>query len=275
MYSDYEGRYIIQQNVVLEGFKDATCFESDSFVYEVIRVVEGRPLLFKSHIRRLMQSIELLKWPKLNGIESLNQQLKQVIALNQIVNQNIKIRVDLRKGQLFTIVYPIHSRYPSESLYQTGAKAGIFEMERTDPNAKAFTQHMLQVRTALEASDCQELLLLNHKGCITEGSKSNVVFMRGNQLHSALERDILLGITRSVLKHAIVGSSFEWIEHELHLDALENFDGAFLTGTSIHLLPLHSVKHITYATEINPSFLALKTLFLKQIEREHEEDFNV
>lgn len=275
MYSDYEGQYIIQQNKVLNGFKDAKCFESDGFVYEVIRVVEGRPLLFKSHIQRLMHSIELLNWPTLDGLEQLNQQLKQVISLNEIVNQNIKIRVDLWNGQLFTMVYPIHSRYPSEALYLSGARAGIFEMERTDPNAKAFNHRMLQVRTALEASDYQELLLLNHKGCITEGSKSNVVFLRGNQLHSAPESDILLGITRSVLKHAISDSSFEWIEREIALGDLEHFNGAFLTGTSIHLLPLHSVAHITYETETNPSFLALKALFLKQIEREHEEDFNV
>lgn len=273
MYSDYEGKYFIQQGKLFSDINDVQSLNKEGFIYEVIRVLDGKLLLFRSHISRLQQSIRLKGWPELNETEQICEGLKQLIALNAIENQNIKIRVDLVENELCIILYPVHSRYPSKALYHDGALTALFAIERNDPNAKAFDHNMLIAREALAQSGLQELLLVNHLGHVTEGSKSNVVFMKGKTLYSAPEKDILLGITRVVLKHAVKNSDFEWIEEPVHKDELDGYDGAFLTGTSIHLLPIHAIGDVVYETEENLHFKELTALFLNQINREHEEDF--
>lgn len=273
MYSDYEGRVLIEQGVVIDEVSHTRFFGNEGFVYEVIRVLDGQPLLIRSHLERLKHSIELMAWPNLENAEVLMENIKKIIALNDIQNQNIKIRVDLWQAKLHIVIYPIHSRYPAPELYQNGALTGLYNMERHDPNAKAFDHTMATAREMLQKSGLQELLLVNSEGCITEGSKSNVVFLKGKCLYTAPEKAILLGITRSVLKHAIEGSVYEWIEEPIHRHQLEQYEGAFLTGTSIHLLPIHQLDHILYKTELSPIFHELNQLFINQIYREHEEDF--
>lgn len=273
MYSDYEGQLVIQAGQVIEDPALVQCYGNEGFVYEVIRILHGRPLLFRAHFERLMRSIALKGWTHDFAFEALKNDLKQLVQRNQLINQNIKIRVDRVGENLQIILYPIHSRYPSESLYHSGAQTDCIAIERKDPNAKAFDNNMLRLRAKLEESGLHELLLINHEGCVTEGSKSNVVFIRGHQLYSAPEAEILLGVTRSVLKHAVQREQvFEWIEGPIPQTELQTFDGAFLTGTSIHLLPISHIGTISYDTPNLDAFAALKALFYRQIEKEHEED---
>ncbi len=272
MYSDYEGKFMMQQGKVIDEPSDAICFSTIGFVYEVIRVLDGKLLLFQSHLERLKHSIELLKWPALSHTNTLYSQLNQLIELNGIINQNIKIRVDFVSGELNTILYPIISRYPSPNLYHEGAATALYTMERNDPNAKAFDNQMLIVREALVQSGLQEFLLVDHQGNITEGSKSNVIFIKGNTLYSAPDKDILLGISRSVLKNAVNDTDFNWVEQPISAKEIQKFDGAFLTGTSIHLLPIHQIEDFLIETEKSRVFIKLTRLFLDQIEKENMED---
>ena len=69
-------------------------------------------------------------------------------------------------------------------------------------------------------------------------------FVKGDKLYTAPRGDVLLGITRKYIFQVCEELNVKIIEENIHIDDLKKLDGAFMSGTSVNVLPISSIDEI-------------------------------
>ena len=236
-------------------------------VYEVIRVIDGVPLFFEEHINRLGSSIELLGHKQPYDNETIKQHILKLLEINKCYNYNIKIIInalDSEKPNLF--VYYVVSSYPEAELYEKGAHTILYEAERDNPNVKVIAATFRErVNESIKNADAYEALLVNNRGEITEGSRSNVFFVKDDTFYTAPAGDVLVGITRNRIIQLCLKLGYKVMEEPVSINFLENIDGLFLTGTSPKVLPVATVDNRKYNSSENSAIKAVHDAYNKLI----------
>ncbi len=236
-YLIYNGEMIKTQN-----FDFAEHMKGNS-IYEVIRIINGIPLYLEEHIARLRKSAKLLGVNILKTDQELIYELKQVIKKNNIDNQNIKIICShLEEKTQYILLFCIDSYYPPKSVYLKGIKTILYKAIRKNPNIKATnTNQRESINQELEKKNAFEALLVNEENQITEGSRSNLFFVKGEKIYTSPSDTVLQGITRMKLLEVCKSNHIKVVEKNIEVDTLNSYDGAFLTGTSINVLPIQKI----------------------------------
>lgn len=236
-------RYFIQDNSVLE-IKDFQ-LNAGIEIYEVIRILEGVPLFLEDHLKRFYHSAWLchLEIP-VEGHE-IRAMLRKLVEINGIKEGNVRFSWCFGPGGFFQ-AYFIPCHYPDIQMVKKGVYCGLLQAERNDPNAK-----VVQV-TLRDAADQMirengfyEVLLVNQRGAITEGSRSNVFFLKKGVFFTSPEEDILPGITRQKVLELISGLGMKVIYKTTLINELTQVESSFLTGTSPKVLPVRRIGDIS------------------------------
>ncbi|MDF2840240.1 MAG: branched-chain amino acid aminotransferase [Clostridia bacterium] len=213
-------------------------------VYEVIRVIKGVPLFIEDHMVRLQRSAESLDSNLTEIIPNITADIKRLIQLNHQPEKNIKLIVyNLEKDIPDYIMCFIKSSYPSEDQYFQGIHTILVHAERDNPNAKIINNELrVMINQKLKECNAYEALLLNSRGEITEGSRSNLFFLVHGKIYTSPAEDVLIGITRKYIIEACRSLNLEIIEQPIPFSMLDYAEGAFITGTSPKLLPIASIE---------------------------------
>ena len=221
-------------------------------IYEVIRIIDGVPLFLEEHLERMRESASLVDY-KINKTNSeIKKDIKRLILENQIKNLNVKlICTDVEgMGQVFLSCF-IKSFYPPEEYYKKGVHTTLFHYERQNPNVKVqISAFNMEVAKRLKEKKVFEALLVSKAGYILEGSRSNIFFVKGDKLYTAPKEAVLLGITRKHIFQVCEELGIKIIEENIHVGDLDKLDGAFMTGTSVNVLPISTIDHI-YLDSVN------------------------
>lgn len=208
-------------------------------VYEVIRVISGVPLFIEAHLERMNQSLVLAGFTNRPDINSVKKTVRALTETCSVSQQNIRLNVWQEDGRIQWTGFFVESHYPEPCVYSQGVVTGLLHMERSNPNAKVWQNDLKQaVSQACEARNLYEMILVDSNGFISEGSRSNLFFTCGEKLITAPDESVLEGITRLKLLEIIRRENITLEKREISLSELDSFDGAFITGTSIHLLPV-------------------------------------
>jgi branched-chain amino acid aminotransferase len=212
-------------------------FENAGGIYEVLRVENGVPLFIEDHLERFYTSATLArKAIRFTQVE-ITRFIWELIHENQVLFGNILLSCKENLKAFF-----IPHKYPEPQWYQTGVRCGILKAERENPNAKVFqTPVRQQADKLMEKQNLYEVLLVDHFNRITEGSRSNVFFVKNDLLLTPPGNEVLLGITRqkTILLAKKAGIPFQ--EQDVALDDLLHFQAAFITGTSPKILPISQI----------------------------------
>lgn len=233
---------IINDEAVPSEKLDSYSGDKYTAFYEVIRIINGVPLFFEDHFARLKGSMAKLKYELNSSKKDIKNQIKVVCEQNGLTECNVKIIVLQDKEEQNILFFINKFYYPSPDEYNNGVACCTISLKRKNPNVKmihAGYKEELQ-RTVMEKK-AFEALLVNEEGRITEGGKSNVFFVKGEKIYTAPEDFVLIGITRQYVVDVCRKLGYEVIETLIGLDSLKNFDAAFITGTSIKVLPVRII----------------------------------
>lgn len=237
-------------------------------IYEVIRLIDGKPLFFQEHMERLIESANLLNWNIKPFFEDLKEDVKVLISKNQIGRDNIKLVLGEVQGKwpVWTI-FGVTGFYPPEEWYEIGVKTTLLEVERATPHAKVLNPELADKVDELRAkTDKFEALLVNGSGEITEGSRSNVLFLKGETLISPSTESALKGITRQKLLQVLEEEGLTLEERLIYRSDLNTFDACILTGTSIDLLPVSQIDDLVYTSSGNVVLKGLLAAYRRKME---------
>lgn len=203
-------------------------------VYEVLRVIRGIPLFIGDHLERFFHSARLAgKSIRFSPLE-IEASINSLITTNKVSEGNILISCKTNLKAFF-----ISHKYPHPAWYKTGVRCGLLNAERQNPNAKVFqTAVRKQADDLIESEGFYEVLLVDHFNRITEGSRSNVFFVKDNVVFTPPDDEVLIGITRQKTIVLAREAGITFYEEEILTGYLPRFDAAFLTGTSPKILPV-------------------------------------
>jgi branched-chain amino acid aminotransferase len=237
-------------------------------IYEVFRVDDYVPLFLKDHLYRLENSFKKLHIQYTLDHKSIIRYIETLIQADNIANGNIRISCLCINNQLKDfLIYYIPTYYPESKLYKTGVPTLLFEAERDNPNCKVeHTQVRKNAIIKIKEANVYEVLLVNHEGYITEGSRSNIFFIQNNIIYTAPQKVVLPGIIRSKVIHLIKQNGFQYEELNMPVSRLSNVESAFITGTSPRILPISEIGD--YLMNVNhPLLRQLICLLDKMIEQ--------
>ena len=232
------GENIIKNNIICDKSEYQP---SKDFIYEVIRVLDTKPIFPFEHYQRLIASNnnKSFSFDYNKFIENIHSLTK----INSITNCNIKIVCDGKNEYFFFI----KSHYPSKEDYRNGANVVLAFAERTNPNLKKLNVNFrIKTNLIIEKHNSFEALLVNEDGNITEGSRSNVFFIKNNEIFTAPDALVLKGVTRSKVIDVIEKMNLKINYTPLNYKEIELCDGAFLTGTSIDVFNIRSINNISF-----------------------------
>ncbi len=233
---------------------DINYTKNTTIIYEVFKLINGIPLFIEKHLERLKNSISILSLN--NNCANINIILSEITELSKLNNTlygNIELNfvfdID-KKNNPKRILGFIPHKYPGPVDYIEGVQTILLQAERDNPNAKVKgSQTRAIADMALKNNNVYETVLVNSNGHITECSRSNIFFIKGNIAYSAPENLILQGITRYYVVQAIKNIDIEIKIDLIHYTTLNKYDAAFICGTSPGILPISKIDNYTFDTQ--------------------------
>jgi branched-chain amino acid aminotransferase len=242
-------------------FDNSLVYEGDS-IYEVIRMVKGSPVFFYDHMDRLESSLRIQQKKMLADIHVLKRDIINLVKTERRKDINLKIVFNYNQDSSNYLVYFIEPIYPSEEQYKKGVKGILFYAERKDPESKVINHKLrssIYHKLILEGG--YEALLVNENNQITEGSRSNIFFLKGDTLTTAPDDKILNGITRKYILDICNDTKIKVNFMCIPVDSLNDYDAVFMTGTSPMVLQFNCIGDIYFNVRV-PLIEELRKLYL-------------
>ncbi|MBN2260360.1 MAG: aminotransferase class IV [Clostridiales bacterium] len=216
-------------------------------VYEVMRIIDGKILYFEDHMNRMELSLQFYVPGYQIDRDKIMGTIRMLIEKSNAKNDNIRIEGYLdAQNECHLIGFLLKGRYPDKTMYQEGVVVKTFNYMRKDPKVKSINHsYKKMLEGFIEKENIYEAILY-YENEVTEGSRSNVFFIKDGKVYSTFSKNVLLGITRAKLIETLNQINVELVEENILKSELEKYEVAFLTGTSIHVLPIRIIDEIEY-----------------------------
>lgn len=246
--------YLIVDHRLLPASEEETLDPvAPSSIYEVIKILDGIPIFFEEHMDRLKQSLRLSGVSMPFTEAAILSDIHRLVEANRCGRVNVKILLTRGPSRPGLRIYFIQAEYPDAGVYARGIRTILFSGERETPNVKTLKDSFKErVRAALTAASAYEALLLDEEGNITEGSRSNLFFLKEGRLHTPPAERVLLGVTRRKVMDLCRAHGITVTEECLHRSSLGELEGAFITGTTVDVLPVAAIGERTLESATLP-----------------------
>ncbi len=244
-------------------------------VFEGIRVYNGRIFKLKQHLDRLYRCAQAIRLNIHVSREEMTAIQRRCIEVNNLKDGYIRLVVTRGFGTLgldprrcptpgIICIADQIRLFPVEQ-YETGMRVIVANRPKTpieclDPRIKSLN-YLNNILAKCEAIDfgCDECIMLNLQGEITEGSGDNIFIVKdGTVFTPPSGAGILEGVTRDyVAKTLCPMLGLKCFERTLRLEDVLAADEVFLTGTAAEIIGVTQIDqhdgrgNITKATKLS------------------------
>lgn len=219
-------------------------------VFETLRVYPGAQIFgLPEHLSRLKYGLKTLNMQSPLSPRQMKDVLENILSLNYLTSAQVRLIVwqDPHRRQTHAAVMAFSYEPFLESQYRKGFKAAISSIRSKKcfalPRIKSidYTAFLRMYRQA-RSRGCDEGLLLNDRGELVEGSRSNIFFLTKSTLCTpALTSGCLKGITRGFVIRIAREIGLKVAPVRASVEDLLNADEAFLTNSLIEVMPLTAI----------------------------------
>lgn len=236
------------------------------YIYEVFRIIDAIPLFIEDHLDRFFHTTLLAGVDAGCDRECLLRDIKIVIRANGGGEGNIKIsKVPGKSATNNLLIYFTPHLYPTPEQFANGVGVKLLDAERKNPNAKVMDIPLrAETDQIKQADEVYEVLLVDQDGYITEGSRSNVFFIFGDEVITPPLEMVLPGVTRKHVMQLCETHNIGLSEEKVHRDDLLKVDSLFLSGTSRKVLPILRLDESIYPIN-NELLRSLMRLFNQHV----------
>jgi len=239
--------------------------QDNTNIYEVIRVINKKPVFLKEHFDRMKRSIELSNKNSKLQYTDYKMFVELLIKENNFENCNIRVSYVIKDEEIY-LMYFVKSYYPSHECYEKGIQVITVKKHRKDPNVKLYESDLREsIDKILSEKNAFEAVLINEDDTISEGSKSNVFFVKDDIIVTAKDSSVLLGVTREKVINICKRSGIKVEKRNIFINEIKSFDGAFITGTSINVLPIKNIDDIVLNSFDNEIVKRVSDLYLNEM----------
>jgi len=243
------GNYFLKNSKIQPAEKFIDPVKMDSVnIYEVIRVDSSTPLFVEEHLLRFNNSL-LIAGKKLALSDyRVVEQINKLIEINNIREGLIRIVISFNNDNSITATtFQTKVTFPPIEYYINGVSCMLQYSERDNPTAKIFNPEVRgKANNIISSRNVYETILVNSKGEITEGSRSNVFFIKDRTIYTAPNDLILQGITRQKVINIINSFGIHLQLVPISINNLREMDAMFITGTTPKVLPVNQLGDIKF-----------------------------
>jgi D-alanine transaminase len=249
------GRYLPQAQAKVSVEDRAYQFADG--VYEVCEVRGGRLVDERRHMARLDRSLNELRIPRPMSPAALSIVLRETVRRNRVHDGIVYLQVSRGVARRDFVFPPagtkaslvVSARSNDLARLEQLAADGVavvtvpdMRWSRVDIKSVALLPNVLAKQTAREAG-AREAWLVDAQGRVTEGASSNawIVGRDGKLITHPLGRDILPGITRSVVVDVLKAQGIAFEERPFTVEEAYAAREAFITSASQIVLPVVSI----------------------------------
>ncbi|MFW5635917.1 MAG: aminotransferase class IV [Thermodesulfobacteriota bacterium] len=235
-------------------------------IYEVVKLIDGVPLFFEEHMARMRRSAALLGVSLDTREADILTDIRRLSEKNRCRHINVKLVSAHPDGEDLFLIYFIKSEYPGPEVYARGVHTILFSGERENPHIKTLAGSFRQrVEKARQETGAYEALLVDGDGYIAEGTRSNIFFLQETGIYTPPAGTVLLGVTRGQVVDICEGLSIPVTEQPLCTDDLKTLKGAFITGTTVDVLPIASIGEIRIPSVSAPAIQSIIQVFREKM----------
>lgn len=223
-------------------------------LFETMRAYNGYIFRLDRHLARLYRSAEILGLTPGLAAFDMEAACLKTLRVNKLKEARLRLTISAGKGDIIpdpatcatpTVLVAARGFTPLPAQkYERGFKAVLSSLRRDSLSplsrlkSSSYINNIL-ARMEAKAAGCDEAVVLNEKGCIAEGSTSNVFLVsKGTLLTPSLESGILPGITREAVLEIARALNVKTVEREVELKELVEAEEAFVTNSLLEIMPL-------------------------------------
>ncbi len=253
MFIYLNNKLVPEENALVSVFDHGFLYGDG--IYETMRAYKGIVFMVDEHIKRLFRSGDLIKLKINQSHQEIKKAIHDTLKKNILKDAYIRLSIsrgpgeigldpELCKNPTFVIIAKQFKEYPEE-LYLRGVKISIVKTRRNAPEALNpkikslnFLNNILAKIEAKEAG-AYEAIMLNHNGYLTEGTITNIFFIKDNSLFTpSIEAGILDGITRDLIIRVAERKGIKVTEGLYTPENIYDADETFITNTTLEILPV-------------------------------------
>lgn len=219
-------------------------------VFESLRCYRREFFLLEEHLDRLFESAQSLGWRLPFSRQEILEKIQAECQTKELERAFVRVTIyrdwDQEKYEIATTIIP--EKEYSAQYYREGATLAIVPTRRNSPIAvspQIKSNNTLGGIFAYEEGRIQgafETLLLNEEGYVTEGTTCNFFVVRkGKVITPPVYLGILAGVTRDYVMKLAAEEKIEVAQTPLTRHDVYNADEAFLTNTSMGIMPVRCV----------------------------------
>lgn len=238
------GAVLDKKDANISVFNKALFF--DFAVYDSIKVIKGKSFFPKFHVDRLLESAKLLELDHSFDRDKILSWIDELIKKNNLSDALIRLLLvgSASKDEIPQLfLFPVGLTFYSSKEYNQGIKVITYNGERLIPQSKSkdLLLNFLAYKKATE-NDAHDALLINFKGKVLEGTRTNFFAVKNNKLYTAPNNCVLEGIIRKIIIDLANKNDIEVIEEEISYDSLNDYDEFFISSTSMNILPIKQIN---------------------------------
>ena len=221
-------------------------------VFSTLRIVRGIPFAFERHWERMKRDAATLRVPFPSDPDYIRARLLRLIAANQVGDGTARTIVVRNRGGIWEgsperdfdlLIFTAGLKD-----WGAGVKLAVQEQARhagsrfRGVKCLSWALNLVMLEEA-HARGCDEVLLLNERGEVSECTSANIFIVRDGQvLTPPLDSGCLPGVTRELLLEMAPVEGIAIREETLRLEDLMTAAEVFITSTTRNLLPVVSIE---------------------------------
>ena len=235
-----------------------------SFVFEGLRVYDGKIFKLEEHTDRLYHSAKRMDIKIPYSKDEINQATKKIVSVQNVQNGYVRpfawrgsemMAISAQQTKIHVAIATWEwGSYFDPKLKTEGIKLNISKWRRPAPNTipwdtKASGLYMICTLSKHEAEQqgYEDSLMLDHEGNIAEATGANIFFKdKDGSLHTPIPDSFLDGITRRAIIEIAKSKNIKIYEKKISPEELSKFVGCFLTGTAAEVTPVSCIADFKF-----------------------------
>ncbi len=213
-------------------------------VFETIRACHNKIAGLDYHLRRIKSGAAFIGIKIPYSSDGLKRIIYKAISLSGYGDNYIKLAVWKELNDTGILVFVKKYQPYSARKYKQGFKVRVSSLRQCSGNLFSrvkSTNRLLYELSFQQAKQTgfDEAIILNERGYITEASRSNIFFAKGNELFTpSLDCGCLEGVTRKIILEQAKKYKVKIVEGKFTLFDLYKADEAFLSNSLMGVMPL-------------------------------------
>ena len=231
-------------------------------IFETIKLAGGRLEFWKAHYKRLLHSANVFNLHFEETETTILEAIRELVQSEKLCNVAVKLSLLDVGTDVCCYIYSRHIELPGDNVrLHLSTGSSLNEHSVLAGHKTHNYMESVHLKRLSKKAGFYDVVRLNTAGLLSETTAANLFFVKDNRLYTpAVSTGILPGVIRAEVVEAARKHSIPVEEGHYLVEDLEAANVAFLTNSSIGIVPVSSIDAGDYTRYFDISHQMVETL---------------